>query len=96
MESMKRSAMSKAAAFAGNVIPNLVEVGIGLRGTAVCHSARRLLLGGKAGASAPLHFLGKLAHGFRRDDAPLPSGKRGFRLIDGCKDFRPSALTLLP
>ena len=56
----------------------------------------RLCFGGKAGTSAPFHSLGKLAHGFLGDDAPLAVGKRGFRLIDGCKDFRASALAFFP
>jgi hypothetical protein len=59
-------------------------------------SAGRLLFGGKAGTSAPLHLIGKLAHGFLRDEAPFSTSKRGFRLIDGGEDFRTGALAFLP
>jgi hypothetical protein len=58
--------------------------------------SRSLLLGSEAGASPTLHFLGQLTHGFLRDDTPLPSGKRGFRLVDRGKNFRAGALALFP
>jgi hypothetical protein len=54
------------------------------------------LPGGKAGTSAPFHFLGKLAHGLLRDDASFATGKGSFRLINGSKDFRTATLSLLP
>jgi hypothetical protein len=85
----------ETTALGSDVVPNLIEVGIGLRGTVV-PLARRLLIGGKPGASAQLHFLGKLAHGFLCDDTPLPLGERSFRLINGRKDFRAGSLALLP
>ena len=59
-------------------------------------SAGRLLLGCKAGAATLFDLLGKLAHGFLRDDAPVATRKRAFRLIDGGEDFSPGALAFLP
>jgi hypothetical protein len=50
----------------------------------------------KAGSPTLRHLLSKLAHGFLRDRAPFATGKRGFRLIDGGKDFRAAAFPLLP
>ena len=38
-------------------------------------SAGRWLLGGKAGASAPLHLVSEFAHGFLRDDVSLATCK---------------------
>lgn len=54
------------------------------------------MFGGKAGASTLRHLLGKLAHGLLRDRAPFATGKGGFRLVDGGKDFRTPAFPLLP
>ena len=54
------------------------------------------MFGGQAGASAPRHLLGKLAHGLLRKRAPFATGKRGFRLIDGSQDFRAGTFALLP
>jgi hypothetical protein len=59
-------------------------------------SAGRWLPGGKADTSAPFHVIGKLAHGFLRDDASFAPGKRSFRFIDRGKRFRACALTLFP
>jgi hypothetical protein len=52
--------------------------------------------GGQAGSSTLRHLLGKLAHGLLRDLAPFATGERGFRLIDGGKDFRAAPFPLLP
>ena len=54
----------------------------------MCPISGAFLLDGKAGASAPLHLVGKFALGFLRDGAPFPARKRRFRLIDGGQDFR--------
>ena len=54
------------------------------------------MFGGKAGTSTLRHLLGKLAHGLLRDRAPFATGKGGFRLIDGRKDFRTPTFPLLP
>jgi len=52
--------------------------------------------GGQAASLTLPHLLGKLVHGFLRDRPPFATGKRGFRLIDGGKDFRAAAFPLLP
>ena len=54
------------------------------------------MLGGKTGAPASLHICGKLVHRFLCDNASFATGKRSFRPINCGKDFRASALTLLP
>ena len=86
----------ETAAFGGDVIPNVVKIGIGLRCAAVSHLPRRLLLGDQAGTTAPLCVLGKLSHGFLRDNAPFTPCQRNFRLVDGHQDFQSPALPLLP
>jgi hypothetical protein len=43
--------------------------------------ARRSEFSKKAGASALLHFLGELPHGFLRDHAAFTTRKGGFRII---------------
>jgi len=52
-------------------------------------------LGGKAGATAPFHRPGELAHGFLRDGAAKGSF-RIFRIIDCGKNLRTGALAILP
>ena len=51
-----------AVASGCDVIPNVIEVRIGLRRADVSPSTGRVLLGGKPGTSALLHLFGKLAH----------------------------------
>lgn len=58
--------------------------------------ARRLLFSSQAGASAPFHVLGKLAHGFFRNDAPCPSDKRSLSHVHRRQNFHAPALAFFP
>jgi len=54
------------------------------------------LLGGKAGSATLRHGLGQFMHRLPRDRASLATGERGFRLINGSKNFRAAPFPLLP
>jgi hypothetical protein len=55
-----------------------------------------LLLGGEAGAPAPLHFLSKFAHGLLRDILPLSARKRSFSFVDSSEYFQSPPLAFFP
>ena len=57
--------------------------------------ARRWLFSVKAGASAPFHVLGKLAHGVFGNDAPFPSGSEA-PATSTSRDFYTPALAFFP
>ena len=52
--------------------------------------------GEKAGASAFLHFLGKLLHGLLRDNAAFATGKGSAGVIERQEKFRPLPLAFFP
>jgi hypothetical protein len=61
------------------------------------HLARRgVQFGQKAGASSFLHFLGKLLHGLRRDNAAFSTSKGSPGVIEREKKFRSLALAFFP
>ena len=60
-----------ASALRGDIIPNVVQIGIRLRCAAVPHQGN-LSFGCKAGTTAPLNLLGELAHGFLSMTRPSP------------------------
>ncbi|MGA2073939.1 MAG: hypothetical protein ABSH52_10585, partial [Terriglobia bacterium] len=59
-------------------------------------SAGRGKFSEKARASAFLHFLGKLPHGFLGDNAAIATGKRSLGVVEGQKKFRPLPLAFFP
>ena len=59
-------------------------------------SARRGKFSRKAGASALLHFLGELTHGFLRDHAAFPARKRCLAIIEREKKCRALAFAFFP
>ena len=58
--------------------------------------ARRSKFSKKAGASALLHFLGELPHGFLGDHAAFTTRKGGFRIIQREKKCRSLAFAFFP
>jgi len=59
-------------------------------------SAGGLLLSSKAVASTPLYTFRELAHRLLRNGTPTLISERSFGIVDRGKDFRASALALLP
>jgi hypothetical protein len=86
-----------AAAFLGDVKPNIIQIGLGSGRYTMRHLAgRRGEFSQKAGASSFLHFLGKLLHRLLRDNATFPPGERSFGVIERKKKFGPLPLPFLP
>jgi len=81
----------EAAAFGGNVIQISLRSGTAWE-VRMCPIARSLLLGGKAGTSAPFHLFGKLHAWIPANDMSFATRKRGFPLRQPPQDFQPSPL----
>jgi hypothetical protein len=62
----------------------------------VRHLTGRSEFSEKAGASAFLHFLGKLLHGLLRNNAAFSTGKRSSGIVEREKKFRALPLAFLP
>jgi hypothetical protein len=60
------------------------------------HSAGRRKFSKKAGATAVLHFTGKLAHGLLRNNAAFASSKGSSGIIERQQKFRPLPLAFFP
>ncbi|HXB73275.1 MAG TPA: hypothetical protein VNY05_33870 [Candidatus Acidoferrales bacterium] len=85
-----------AAAFFGDVKPNVIKIGFGLWRYTVRHLAGVGQFNNQAGASAVPHLRGKFPHGLLRDDAAFAAGKGSAGVIEGCQQLDSPAFAFFP